>query len=220
MKKSLLALYITTGISFLLFVTLAILLKFVNTAPIGPNESIVGFSTINGSIHNSLGSNDTWYKISEILGFVAIAIAGIFAILALIQLIKRKKLSLIDKQFWFLFSIYALTIVFYIVFELIVINYRPVLIEGELEASFPSSHTMLACIILMTAIFSTNLISKSKIFKIIFISFCIIIMLLIVIGRLLSGVHWFTDIIGGILLSTSLILTYLSLIKTFPNKQE
>ena len=220
MKKSRLALYISTGAVFALFIAFTILVKFVDVQATGLYDSVIGFATMNKSIHEYLGRSDTWYKVSEILGLLAIAIAGAFVVIGIIQWIKRKKLSLVDKEIWFLALIYALTIGFYLLFELVIINYRPVLIENELEASFPSSHTMLACVILGTAIFSTHLFTKNKVLKIVCITLFSLLMFVIVVGRLASGVHWFTDIIGGILLSASLVMLYISLIKTFAKKRE
>ena len=40
----------------------------------------------------------------------------------------------------------------------------------------------------------------------------LVIIIITVIGRLLSGVHWFTDIIGGIFISIALLMTLYSLL--------
>ena len=40
----------------------------------------------------------------------------------------------------------------------------------------------------------------------------ILIIFTTIMGRLISGVHWFTDIIGGILISSFLLMLFYSLI--------
>ena len=35
-----------------------------------------------------------------------------------------------------------------------------------------------------------------------------ILVALMILSRLFSGVHWFTDIVGGVILSTALVLLY------------
>ena len=202
------------------FVLWTVAVKFIDVQPIGPEGSVVGFATVNRFVHGLTGANMSLYNITDLLGLVPLGFVMGFGTLGLVQWIKRKKLSLVDKEIWFLALTYALTIGFYILFELVVINYRPVLVENELEASFPSSHTMLACVTLATAIFSTHLFTKNKLIKAICVTFAGLLMFVIVVGRLASGVHWFTDIIGGVFLSASIVMLYLSLVKTFANKEE
>lgn len=95
-------------------------------------------------------------------------------------------------------------------FEFFVVNYRPVLIEGVLEASYPSSTTMLMMCIMPTAIMQFHHLISSKRLRNIVNAFCGIYASFMVIGRVLSGVHWFTDIVGGILLSATLVMLYYS----------
>ena len=159
-------------------------------------------------IHSFLGVNKSWYNITEFLGVVPIIIAVFFAGVGVYQFIKRKSILKIDRDILMLGVFYIVVAISYLIFEVVVINYRPILVDGVLEASYPSSHTILAICIIGTAIIQANeRIHKNKIKNYVdFISS--MIMILIVVGRLLSGVHWFTDIIGGIILSISFVMFY------------
>ena len=74
-----------------------------------------------------------------------------------------------------------------------------------MEASYPSSHTLLSiCICGSSLLINKYLFNNKKIYKYINIV-SIISMVLIVLGRLLSGVHWASDIIGSIIISITLL---------------
>lgn len=211
-----------TGVSlFVAFLAFTILVKFVDVAAVGPLGSKVGFSKINDAIFGAIGTSETWYHISEIFGILALIVAGVFVIVGLIQLIRRKSLKLIDNHILTLGVFYVVVALAYLVFEILVINKRPVLVDGELEASYPSSHTMLSICILSSAIIEFHKYFKSKKKQLItldVISF--VIMLVVVIGRLLSGMHWFTDIIGGILISLALVFIFHGVLKLIEKKIE
>ena len=119
------------------------ILKTVDVKPVGPNQSKIGLASINQFLFNHLGANSIWYSITNLLGVIAIFFAVGFAISGLCQFIKGKSISKVDFHLLLLGALYILVIVFYIFFEFVIINYRPVLIDSELEASYPSSHTMI-----------------------------------------------------------------------------
>lgn len=200
-----LALSICLLISFVIW-TIAV--NFVDVQPIGPNGSSVGFSTINEFFHNLTGVNFDLYIITDWLGLVPVFICMAFAIVGLIQLISRKSLFKVDFNILTLGVFYIVTIAVYLFFEYFVVNYRPVLINGYLEASYPSSTTMLVMCVMPTALMQFNNRIKNKIFNksvnIIIVGFIIFM----VIGRLISGVHWISDIIGGALFSAGLVMMY------------
>lgn len=188
----------------LLSIIYTILVKYVDTSIIGPNGSVVGFSSLNSFVFNLTGNNMTLYKITEILGIIPILIALMYAVIGLIQVIDRKSLK-VDKELIALGILYVVVILIYVFFEKCIINYRPVLIDGILEASYPSSHTLLSiCICGSALLINKYLFNNKKIYKYINIV-SIISMVLIVLGRLLSGVHWASDIIGSIIISISLL---------------
>ena len=146
-KKSL---YIS--VSFLVaFVLWTVLVKFVDVKAIGPEGSSVGFAAMNGWFHRLTGENMMLYDITDVLGLVPILIAGGFGILGLCQLIKRKSLLKVDRDIIALGIFYIAVIGAFVFFEVCVINYRPLLIEGKLEASYPSSTTMLVMSVMPTA---------------------------------------------------------------------
>ncbi len=188
----------------LLSIIYTILVKYVDTSIIGPNGSVVGFSSLNSFVFNLTGNNMTLYKITEILGIIPILIALMYAVIGLIQVIDRKSLK-VDKELIALGILYIIVILIYAFFEKCIINYRPVLIDGVLEASYPSSHTLLSiCICGSALLINKYLFNNKKIYKYINIV-SIISMVLIVLGRLLSGVHWASDIIGSIIISITLL---------------
>lgn len=207
-----------TGILFLLFVFFTFMITKIDVRPIGPENSTVGFASINQFIFELSGTSSLWYNITDWLGIIIILFALGFALLGLFQLIKRKSLFKIDKSILLLGVFYVVIIVFYILFENIIINYRPVLMDGVLEASYPSSHTMIAICIMSTAIMQFHELfpERKKLLTLLDI-LSVFIILTTIIGRLLSGVHWFTDIIAGILLSSALIMLYYSILKYIKN---
>ena len=197
------------GVSLVVaFVLWTILVCFVDVRAIGPEDSSVGFAALNGFVHELTGVNWFLYTITDWLGIVPIAVALGFAILGLVQLIKRKSLWKVDHSILALGVFYIVVMVAYIFFEVVVINYRPTLIDGYLEASYPSSTTMLVMCVMPTAAMQLNARIKNTVLRRFAVIAIVVFTAFMVIGRLLSGVHWITDIIGGALLSAGLVTMY------------
>ena len=206
--------YFILAVCFLLaFVLWTIAICFVDVHAIGPRNSEVGFAVLNGAFHQLTGVHMTFYHITDWLGLVQIAVALGFAVLGLVQWIKRRNFLNVDFSILMLGGFYIVTVAVYILFEYVVINRRPILIDGYLEASYPSSTTMLVLCIMPTAMMQlSNRIRNAILRKVIQITISAF-MVFMVVGRLISGVHWLTDIIGGILLSTGLVLLYQAVCK-------
>lgn len=193
------------------FITWTILVCLVDVSAIGPKGSSVGFSGLNRYVHELTGTNMMLYTVTDWLGLVPIAVALGFAIFGLVQWIKRRRLFAVDRSIFALGGFYIAVITVYIFFEFAVINYRPVLINGYLEASYPSSTTMLVLCVMPTAIMQLcDRIQHSTLKKIVFI-FISAFIAFMVIGRIISGVHWISDIIGGVLVSIGLVSIYYAL---------
>ena len=192
------------------FTVWTVLVQFVNVQPIGPNGSKVGFATVNTFVGELIGVHMTLYIITDWLGLVPLILALGFAGLGLAQWMKRKDIRKVDYSILVLGGFYIVVMAVYFLFEVVVINYRPVLIEGFLEASYPSSTTMLVLCVMPTAAMQFNSRIKHMTLRNIIAASIMAFTVFMVIGRLLSGVHWFSDIIGGILLSTGLIQLYKS----------
>lgn len=190
------------------FVLWTVAVCFVDVRTIGPQGSTVGFAGINGFVHNLTGVHLSLYNITDWLGLVPIFVCMDFGILGLVQWIKRKSICKVDHDILILGGFYIITIVAYLLFESVVINYRPVLINGYLEVSYPSSTTMLVMCVMPTAIMQFNSRIRNKVLRNIVAITIIAFIAFMVIGRLISGVHWFTDIIGGALLSAGLVMLY------------
>ena len=194
------------------FVMWTVAIRFIDVQAIGPQESSVGFATINQFVHNLTGVHMSLYTITDWLGLVPLMFVMGFGTLGLIQWIKRKHLLKVDYSILVLGGFYIVVMAVYVRFEMFVVNYRPVLINGYLETSYPSSTTMLVMCVMPTAIMQFNARVKNDILKRCVSSTIIAFIVFMVIGRLISGVHWFTDIVGGALLSAGLVLMYRAII--------
>ena len=192
------------------FVLWTVLVSLVDVRAIGPSGSSVGFATLNGYVHELIGVNFPLYTITDWLGLVPIGAAFSFAILGLVQWIKRKRLLKVDRSLLVLGGFYIVVLAAYIFFEIVVINYRPVLIGGYLEASYPSSTTMLVMCVMPAAMMQLRERIKNDAFRRCVMILIAVFIAFMVIGRLVSGVHWVSDIIGGALISAGLVIIYAS----------
>lgn len=206
-RKSLREFYLSV-FYILTFILWTISLKYIDVSAIGPNESEVGFSSINGFFHNLTGANMKLYVITDWLGLVPFFICFGFGVFGLIQWIGRKNILKVDSDILILGGYYIVVMAVYILFEMVVINRRPVLINGFLETSYPSSTTMLVTCVMPTAIMQFQKRIKNLLLKRIVVIISIVFTVFMVVGRLISGVHWLTDIIGGALISISLVRMY------------
>ena len=207
MKKRNLIISILLLMSSIIFI---VLLKNIDVKCDAVNNSCIGFATINQILFNKIGVNMLWYVITDWLGIIPILIAIIYALIGLKQLIKRKNIKKIEPEIIILGIFYIIVISIYILFEKYIINYRPILINGFLEASFPSSHTLMTICLCGSSIIINNILFKNNFTKIVNI-ISLFIIIITIVGRFISGVHWFTDIIGGILISSFLLMLFYSI---------
>lgn len=195
-----------------LFALWTVAICYIDVQAIGPRESVVGFAALNGAFHELIGVHMLIYTITDWLGLVPLGFILGFALLGFVQLIKRKSLFKVDSDILLLGGFYMIVMAAYVLFEIFVINYRPILIEGYLEASYPSSTTMLVMCVMPTAMLQFSRRIKNNGMKRLLSYVMIAFIVFMVIGRLVSGVHWFTDIIGGVLFSSGLVMLYYSMI--------
>lgn len=193
---------------FIAFILFTVSLTVVDRQPIGPRGSCVAYGGINQTVHELFGVHWLLYHITDWAGVVAIVIALGFAVLGLVQWIKRKHILKVDSSILLLGVFYLLVFGAYVFFEFTVINRRPVLINGFLEASYPSSTTMLAMCVVPTAMMQFRRLIKNVTVRKTVNVLCGVFTAFMVLGRLVCGVHWFTDILGGLLFSIAMILLY------------
>lgn len=202
-----------TGFAFIIaFVVWTTLIQVVDVQSIGVNNTNVGLATINRWFHSLTGVNMTLYTVTDWLGLIPIFVCMLFGFMGLVQWIKRKSLLKVDFSVIISGIYYVIVILCYLIFEEITINYRPILINGVMEASYPSSTTLLVLCVMPTLVFLTNRMLKSNKIKSAISVITFLFSSFMVMGRLISGVHWLTDIMGSVFLSMGLFCIYKSII--------
>lgn len=218
MKKKL----IIGTIFLILFVLVAVGVKTVDVAAIGPQGTEIGFSTVNQAFHNLTGVNYDIYDITEYTGLLSFVVIGCFAMVGLVQWIKRKNMFKVDLEILVLGAVYLVILALYFIFDKYALNYRPVILPDETAAaaSFPSSHTLMSIFVMISAIVPLKKLLKGKALIYGIWSVMLIVMVVTFGGRLLSGVHWLSDIVAGVLLAVSFLFYYFgfSKLNTYKSK--
>ena len=143
MKKNGKKLLILGTALLVMFAIWTCLIQCVDVQSAGQKDTEIGFATFNCWFHRVTGVHMAIYTITDWLGLVPIFVCMTFGGVGFVQLIKRKSLFKVDRDLIFLGIYYVAVIFGYLIFEMIPINYRPILIDGMLEASYPSSTTLL-----------------------------------------------------------------------------
>jgi len=202
-----------TGILLLiLFAVWTVLVQNVDVQNAGQTGTEVGLATLNIWFHDLTGVHMMLYTITDWLGLVPVIICLAFGVMGFVQMIQRKSPLKVDADLILLGVYYIVVIAGYLIFEELPVNYRPVWIEGRLEASYPSSTTLLVLSVIPALTFQARRRLKNvrlnRAIRIGAAGFS----LFMVVGRVLSGVHWITDIIGAILLSSGLFCIYRAIV--------
>lgn len=219
MKKTSIKFFIASSFLFVLFVVFTVLIKTVNTEAIGPNNSVVGFAALNQAVFEGLGQNSIWDVISDAFMIAALLIAACFAVIGFVQILKRKKLLLVDKEILALGILYVLIATFFVIFEFAAINFRPILQDGLLEASYPSTHALIVGCVFGSVMILADYITKNKYLKIGTYAFSSVVIALTIVARLLSGMHWLTDVVAAVILTSALLVLFAGLKFYFCKKE-
>lgn len=209
-KRAVMTELVIAIVVFVFFIVYTMLVAKTDVQPIGPEGSEIGFASMNSRIADKLGYNATLYKVSEILGYLALLQVAGWGVLGLVQLIKGKSLKLVDVKLYALAVGYAVMLGCYVFFEKVIVNYRPVIIDAKegLEASYPSSHTVLSLFVCMSSMLMFSYYIKDKKIRMIANIVVGILMVAIILFRFLSGAHWASDIVGSLLLGSALVSAF------------
>ena len=218
MKKKSKKLLLEGILLIVIFAIWTLLIQVVDVQPIGQNGTNIGFATFNIWFHELTGVHMAIYTITDWMGLIPIFVCMIFGGIGLRQWIKRRSLLKVDRDILFLGLYYVIVIFGYLIFEMIPINYRPILIEGFMEASYPSSTTLLVLSVMPTLTFQLKRRMKNMTVCKMLSMLTILFSSFVVVGRWICGVHWFTDIIGSIILSTGLFCVYKGIVLSGRNK--
>ncbi len=212
---------LSAGLGLLaLFVLWTVLVRRIDVQAVGPNGTAIGFAAFNLRLHRLTGVHMALYTVTDWLGLVPVAVCLCFGAMGFAQLVRRRRLRRVDTDLLLLGAYYLLVVFAYLFFEAVPINYRPILIEGRLEASYPSSTALLTLSVMPTLTFQLNRRSARPALRRAAALFAVLFSAWMTIGRLISGVHWTTDILAAILLSAGLFMLYRSAVALADGKKE
>lgn len=207
-------------ISFILFLVFTILVKTVDVTYI-QDIGYLGFYNINTSINSKIQSMNTslYDKLSDVIMIISFVSVAIFAVIGIVQLIKRKSFKQVDPILYILLGLYVLVAAMYLTFSLMKINFSPLSTKENLKDSYPSSHVFISITLFVSGVMTaTKYVNMGKWMSVIGFTGAILLSILSAVTRMFSGQHYFTDIIGAILLAIFLISAYYSALKAYSSR--
>lgn len=207
-------------ISFILFLVFTILVKTVDVTYIH-DIGYLGFYNVNSSINSKIQAMNTslYDKLSDVIMIISFVGVAIFAVIGIVQLIKRKSFKQVDPILYILLGLYVLVAAMYLTFSLMKINFSPLSTKENLKDSYPSSHVFISITLFVSGVMTaTKYVNMGKWMNVIGYAGAILLSILSAVTRMFSGQHYFTDIIGAILLAIFLISAYYSALKAYSSR--
>ena len=210
--------YLTTVAALLVFIVFTILVKTIDVQYI-PDVGYLGFYSLNTAVNQSVlafARSETLDKVTDIGLYLSFGFVLAFAVVGLVQLIKRKSFKEVDPIIYVLLATYVIAVAMYFIFEIVKINYSPLSVKDELKASYPSSHILFFSTFVVTGMITIfHYLDSHKVIKLASICIAILVSITFSVARLYSGQHYLSDVIGSILLSLAIILLFIALKKDF-----
>lgn len=211
--------FLLTVILLVGFLIYTMCVMYVDAKPMGLDGTKIGFASLNVPIHQFLGFNKAFYYLSKGIGVITFIVAGFFAALTVIEMFIRKGIFKADQSLYALCVIYVLVIIAYVLFDKLAINFRPIDMGEGLEPSYPSTHTMLAVVVFVTGAIQLKYRLDESVIKRTVIIVLYALNGLMILFRMLSGVHWFTDILGGVIIGAVFISLYINMLSFINDKK-
>ena len=191
------------------FLVFTLTVKFVDVQKDGTQS--IGWATVNFWWRDVVGVQSVWHVISHIVLGASFVALGVILFWQIIHFCRVRKLRLLPRHWWYFYLTLVVLAGCYALFEFLPLNYRPFLVNGIAEVSYPSSHVLMLTTLcpLLVLVFARS--TTNKIWVRLATVVGVVCWVLGVVARLLSGYHWFTDIVGGGLLGATLVAWYCTL---------
>ena len=126
-----------------------------------------------------------------------------------------------DRIIFVLLGLYVLSVIAYLIFEIVKVNYSPLSTSEKLKTSYPSTHVFIFFTFAISGVIALfNFIKDKGPLKIALLVIASLLAVLMVVFRLMSGHHYLTDVVGSILLATTLVTLFTSALEVFDKKEE
>ena len=152
-----------------------------------------------------------WDLISDVILVASIASLAVFVFLGIYQIFTRKSLLKVDRRLlWMILPLLLMTITYVVFDKFFVLNVRP---NGSGETSFPSTHVMVVATIFMLIAINLPYYIKSKAICIVLDLAMLALLVLVCVGRVLSEMHWLSDVLGGLAFALIFAFIYYLIIR-------
>jgi undecaprenyl-diphosphatase len=214
--KKFINLYTILGCSFLVLFIILMLLLNVDKAVIAESGKEVGLSHINNLVSYSYKENIDF--MTDLLMYITFTVVVFEAGLGLYQLIKGKSLFKVDIEIIIFGIALVVMVALWLLFDYVIkINVRP---THEAEGSFPSTHVLITTFLALASHAFICYQYENKFAKYGSLLIAVSIIALVLFGRVASGMHYITDVTGGLFLGLALYFCTFGIIKVFKAKEE